>query len=503
MDPARWQRLSRIVEDALNRPPSEREAFVADACPSPADREEVLALLAADGAAGTRLETFAPALDAFPDLSGVPLRPGTRIGAYVVEDEIGRGGMGIVYRARDERLGRTVAIKVLSPHLLRDSRARARLEREARAAALLMHESVAAVFALEEYAAQPCIVSEFVDGVTLRARLAQGPLPPGEAAALGARIARALAAAHARGIVHRDLKPENVMLTSAGGVKVLDFGIAHVDDESAGTATATGLVLGTPGYMAPEQLRGRHVDSRTDIFALGVTVYELLTGAAPFGREASPSVVAAVLERVPAEPMALKPDVPEALSAIVIRCLAKDPADRFATMDEVAAALEAAGRSPGLPRPAIPRSAGPVTSAMWWWRFHQIAATLAHAAMVVPAWHVMRLTQGLAGRATFYALLVLAAGTGVLRLHLWFVSQYGQESLEGELRRRGPALRWGSRAFGVLLAVAGLLVSLGDVTAAALAATCLACAAGSLVATEVIEPATTARALGRRQADRV
>ena len=498
MDPARWQRLSRVVEDALALPAPERDEYVTRACADPADRDEVLALLAADTAAGTRLDQPALALDPAMAQAAAPFRPGARVGAYVLDAEIGRGGMGVVYRARDERLGRTVAVKALSPHLLRDPRARARLEREARAAAALLHEAVATVFALEEHAGQPCIVSEYVDGQTLRARLDTGPMPPQEAAGLGIAIARALGAAHAHGIVHRDLKPENVMLTAAGRVKVLDFGIAHVDDETARTVTATGFVLGTPGYMAPEQLRGQPVDARTDVFALGVVLYELMTGQAPFGREPSPSVVAAVLERTPSDPAAIQPGVPDALSAVVMRCLAKDPADRYASMAQVAAALERA-RAPhaAAGRDAPPRAAASRPAAIWWWQFHQLAATAAHALMVIPAWHVMRLTPGLAGRAAFYALLVLAAATGVVRLHLWFVSRHAPDALGGELRRRGPLLRWGTRSFGTLLGLTGLLVSLGDESAAALAATCLACAAGSLVAADVIEPATTARALAR------
>ncbi len=495
MDATRWRRLSRVIEEALTLPPDERRAFVDAACPAPDDHAEVLAYLAEDGRGGARLE--APAAIHDPALTDVAplLNPGTRIGTYVIEREIARGGMGVVYRAHDERLRRTVAVKALSPHLGRDARARTRLRREAQAAASLSHESVATVFALEEQGQQLYIVSEYVEGRTLRDRLSDGPVPVSEVIALGTDLAHALGAAHARGIVHRDLKPENIIQTPGGKVKVLDFGIAHVEGDGAQTVTATGVLVGTPGYMAPEQLRGLQVDARTDIFALGVVLYELVTGEAPFGRSATPSVVAAVLERTPRQPAALVPGVSHALSSVVMTCLAKDPADRYPSMAAVARGLEQA-RTTGVASPPSvegePRHAP--SDALWWWQFHQAAATLAHALMVVPGWHLMRLMPGAPGRLVFYGLIVLAAITGTLRLHLWFTSRHAPASLGPEVGRLGDGLRWGSRAFAALLGLAGLMVGV-DEGATPLTATCLACAAASLIATEVIEPATTRRAI--------
>ena len=500
MDATRWRRLSQVIEDALARPPDERRTFVEEACPEPEDRDEVFAYLSEDDRGGARLEAPAAAHD--PGLAGdAPLlQPGTRIGAYVIDREIARGGMGVVYRGRDERLRRAVAIKVLSPHLWRDARARARLRREAQAAASLSHESVATVFALEEQEEHLCIVSEYVEGRTLRDRLRGGPLPAGDVVALGIEMGRALQAAHARGIVHRDLKPENLIQTSSGRIKVVDFGIAHVEDQGAQTVTATGVIVGTPGYMAPEQLRGLQVDARTDIFALGVVLYELITGEAPFGRSPSPSVVAAVLEKEPQELSALVSSVPPGLSTVVMTCLSKDPAMRYQSMAAVTSALEQMSSSQT--RVVSPRAAGSDAAgrphrsdALWWWQFHQAAATAAHALMVIPGWHLMRLMPGAQGRLVFYGLLVLASVTGILRLHLWFTSRHAPGALRLELARLGGALRWGSRAFGALLGLAGLMVGLGD-GATPLAATCLACAAGSLAATDVIEPATTRRAIG-------
>jgi serine/threonine protein kinase len=285
------------------------------------------------------------------------LVPGTRIGSYEVIDRLGRGGMGEVYRARDMRLGRVVALKVLrpgaDPELLR------RLDREARAASALSHPNIVQIFDVGQAATEAgahYVVMELVEGETLRRRLASGPLPVAEALDLGAQLADGVATAHRAGIVHRDLKPENLKVTPDGLLKILDFGLAKLvvaplgDVEGRETlsrhGTQVGALVGTLEYMSPEQASGRSIDHRTDQFAVGLILGEMITGRPLFRRDTPAQVLAAVIERDP-EPLGrIRPDVPQALEALVARCLQKDPARRFEKTDELASQLAAlAGRS--------------------------------------------------------------------------------------------------------------------------------------------------------------
>jgi len=300
------------------------------------------------------------------------LTAGERIGSYEVVDRLGAGAMGEVYRARDTRLGRTVAIKVLrsgaDPELLR------RLDREARAASALNHSNIVHIYDVGEAAGRAgahYVVMELVEGETLRRRLRPGPLSLGEIFDLGAQLADGLANAHRAGIVHRDLKPENVMVTPDGVLKILDFGLAKVvaaplGDVEAGQTmsrhgTQAGLLIGTLEYMSPEQASGRAVDHRTDQFSLGLILHEMATGRPPFRRDTPAQVLAAVIERDP-EPLGrLRADVPPALASLVSRCLEKDPARRFAKTDDVASALAAlAGGSSAVSVEVLPpRSSAP------------------------------------------------------------------------------------------------------------------------------------------------
>jgi Tol biopolymer transport system component len=280
------------------------------------------------------------------------LAPGARLGPYEIVSALGAGGMGEVYRARDPRLGRDVAIKVVAAEFAGHGDRLLRFEREARAAAALNHPNILAVYDVGTDAGAPFIVSELLEGETLRQRLADGPLGIRRAVEQAAQIARGLAAAHDKGIVHRDLKPENVFLTRDGRIKILDFGLAKLLEEqpplgsgsavvTAASPTAVGIVLGTVGYMAPEQLRGLPVDQRADIFALGAILYELLSGRRAFARDTAPETMTAILKEEPAD-LAVGGGVPPALVRIVGRCLAKDPADRFQTARDLAFSLEGA-----------------------------------------------------------------------------------------------------------------------------------------------------------------
>ena len=274
--------------------------------------------------------------------------PGKKLGSYEIIDAIGEGGMGRVYRARDPRLPRDVAIKVLSPHLADDSAARERLRREAFAAAALDHPFICKIFEIGDEGGTVFIVILYIEGETLHDRLRNGPPAAGEALRIAGEIAEALEAAHARRILHRDLKPSNVMLTPQGRVKVMDFGLAK-QLESAGEGesgdretaardaplTEAGVRLGTPGYMSPEQVLGDRLDERSDVFSFGILLCELLTGQHPFRRPSPGSTMTAIVR----EPPSLS-DVSGSVSVLIQRLLAKAPSDRYGTISEVRKDLE-------------------------------------------------------------------------------------------------------------------------------------------------------------------
>lgn len=274
---------------------------------------------------------------------------GTSFGDYEVLELLGSGGMGEVFRARDTRLGRDVAIKVLPERFTLDTRRRTRFEREARVLAALNHPNIAMLHAVEEIGGGQVIVLELVEGETLSERIARGPIPVPEALAIARQIAAALEAAHERGIIHRDLKPSNIKLRSDGAVKLLDFGLAKAFDplaEEAGaqaiTATievADGTILGTPAYMSPEHARGLPVDKRADIWAFGCVLYEMLTGKVAFQGERASDVVAKIIEREP-DFDALPAEVPSAVRQLLRRCLRKDPRERLRDIGDARLALE-------------------------------------------------------------------------------------------------------------------------------------------------------------------
>ena len=254
--------------------------------------------------------------------------------------------MGEVYRARDSRLGREVALKIVDATLAADASRVRRFEQEARAAGQLNHPNILAVHDTGLHAGVPYIVSELLEGETLRSRLTTGPMAPRKAIDAAGQIAEGLAAAHDRGIVHRDVKPDNLFITTDGRVKILDFGIAKLtaaSDENGmrtglPTDTAAGTVVGTAGYMSPEQIRGETVDARSDIFSLGLVLYEMLTGRAPFRRATAADSMAAILKEEPADP--LPADVPPALARIISRCLEKPREARFQSARDLAFGLD-------------------------------------------------------------------------------------------------------------------------------------------------------------------
>jgi len=283
------------------------------------------------------------------------LAPGTELGPYRIEDLIGAGGMGEVYRARDSRLRRDVAIKVLPAAYAADSDRLRRFEQEARAAGALNHPNLLTLHDVGTVGGQPYLVTELLDGETLRARTARGSMSVARACAIASDIARGLAAAHAKGIVHRDLKPENVMVTRDGRVKILDFGLAKLrapdpaaDDLTAAAPlkTETATVMGTAGYMAPEQVRDEPADPRTDLFALGAILYELITGQRSFSRASRIETLNAVLHDDPSGWPAPSVSIPIGVERIVRRCLEKDPDARFESARDLAFALDTAVSAP-------------------------------------------------------------------------------------------------------------------------------------------------------------
>ena len=336
MNPSRWRQVNDLFHAVLEQDPSEREQTLAAAAATDPDLvREVRSLLDTHDRTGQFLET--PAWGVAPELilGDEASLAGRQLGPYRVVEEIGRGGMGVVYAAEDQRLGRMVALKALTPEYTRDPTRRERLTREARAAAALSHANIATVYALEELDGELFIASELVRGRTLREELRDGPLPPDRLRQTLLDIASALDAAHAQGIVHRDLKPDNVIRRDDGQIKILDFGLARLestgDVPSVTRLTEEGVALGTPGYMAPEQLRGARGDARSDIFAFGVVAWELATGEHPFGADPG-SALARMTELMEGRAGALSRPLPLAgLDRVARRCMRGLPDDRYQT----------------------------------------------------------------------------------------------------------------------------------------------------------------------------
>ncbi len=293
------------------------------------------------------------------------LSAGLRLGPYEILAPVGAGGMGEVYRARDTRLSREVAVKVLPSALASSADALARFEREARAVAALSHPNILAIHDVGREGAVAYLVTELLEGESLRERLTSSALPARKAVEYAQQIARGLAAAHDRGIVHRDLKPENIFLTRDGLVKILDFGLARQlpaspieEAESPTAGTASGMILGTVGYMSPEQVRGKSIDHRSDLFALGAILFEMLTGKRAFQRASPVETMMAILQDDPLDGSSGRP-VPAELSEVVAHCLEKSPDDRFQSARDLAFALQVAERESGASRAVEPAAGAP------------------------------------------------------------------------------------------------------------------------------------------------
>ncbi len=341
MTPERWAQANDVLQRAMQLSPEKRTAFLDSACASdPSLRPEVESLLsAADHARSSFLESR-------PDAE---LARGTRLGDYEIQSLLGAGGMGEVYRARDLRLRREVAIKVLPAFVSSDPERLRRFEQEAMAAAALNHPNILAVYQMGTHEGAPYLVSELLEGETFREQVKRGRIALRRAIDYAIQIARGLAAAHEKGVAHRDLKPENLFVTKDRRIKILDFGLAkltqaHGSANSAltvGDATEPGLIMGTAGYMSPEQVRGQTVDHRTDIFGFGAILYEMLTGQRAFQKPTSAETMTAILNEEPAPISQLTHQTPPALQRVVQRCLEKNPDQRFQSASDLAFALDA------------------------------------------------------------------------------------------------------------------------------------------------------------------
>jgi eukaryotic-like serine/threonine-protein kinase len=372
-----FRQLERLFHEALARPPAERAAYLATACDEATTRRvtELLRALEDDPAFLAK-----PLVSSLATLDVGDLPTGTRIGDYEITVRIGSGGMGHVYRAKDLVLPRDAAVKVLRGPA--DARQQDDLLIEARHAARLAHPNICTIYQVVQHEGRPCLIMEFVQGLTLEQRLAGGPLPFAAALRYAAQIADALAHAHESGVIHGDLKPANIMVNSHGHVKVLDFGVARMipGPSTAESSTSTIPAAGTLRYMPPEALRNEPVDARGDLWSCGIVLYEMLAGVAPFSASTAGALRASILRDTPPP---LDPGVPPALDAIVRRCLEKEVTERYQSARELRAALDTAGASLGRPASAVTAKRGG-----WRW----IAAALLVAVLGTLTWLYPRRT---------------------------------------------------------------------------------------------------------------
>jgi serine/threonine protein kinase len=484
----RWQQVNEIFHTALEHDTATRETYVQTATAGdPELLREVQTLLSSHQKSPQFLDKPAWAVAPELALGDEGSLVGKRIGNYRILEEIGRGGMGVVYAAEDQRLRRTVALKALPPEYTSDPVRRERLTLEARAAAALSHPAIATIFYLEEIDGELYIISELVRGRTLREELRDGPLPPSQLLPILMSIADALGCAHEGGIVHRDLKPENIIRRDDGQIKVLDFGLARPTTGSPTTAlTADGSVIGTPGYMAPEQLTpGRNIDGRADIFAFGVIAWELATGEHPFGTDPA-SLFSKMAEMMEGKTPGLSRALPlPGLDRIVRRCMRGTPAERYPSVQALLVDLRALeGSRISSPLPARHDS-------FWWWQGHQIIVSIVNASAPASLWAFRQWVGRPNGSRLFLASLTLATISVALRLNLFFASRVHPETLMEHRARVFPAIAvLETLLAGSLLAAAAIIAGEHD----AIAAILVALAAVMLASLSLIEPATTAAA---------
>jgi predicted Ser/Thr protein kinase len=473
----RWQRVRDLFERVFEEQPSDVAGWLDREGVFDAPlREEVLSLMRHHSAAGSflardagqRLEQFMTA--------GRVLEAGQTVGQYTIVRELGRGGMGRVYLARDTRLQRMVALKALSPDLIGDPSYRERFQQEALAAGALAHPGICTIHAFEEFDGESFIAAEYIDGHTLREEIRDTRRPAeGEVVRAAQELAAALAHAHEKGITHRDLKPENVMRTRDGRLKILDFGLARMEGpgiEQQGALTMKGAVIGTPDYMAPEQLNGERADPRADVFAFGIMVYEYASGRHPFEASTALARAARILEGRMDPIENRRPDLPAPVISTIERCLSQRPDDRFASASEIVRALS---RGESAPR----RLAS-------WWRTHQLVVIALYFIACGAAWQLKEWRPGITTGLFVFIGLAASVG-GVIRGFLLFTERINTSQFVPEYRRVDPVLLTADFLLAAALAVDGALLAtitpLGGVLTIALGV-------GIALARLFMEPAT-------------
>jgi hypothetical protein len=520
-DPHRWARIADLFDRALSVREDDRAAWLIAVCGDDGELyDEVTTLLRVHERAGHwlsgpaahwshRVATGGGASGNLSPPGGTrsqPARlPSSPIGPYRVLDILGEGGMGVVYRAEDSRLGRLVALKAVAPAPDGNRADRmARLRREARAAAAITHPNIATVYSLEEADGQIYMASELVEDGTLRDELERGPLPLVRAIEATLAVARAVAAAHAGGIVHRDIKPENVACSPDGTFKVLDFGLAAAVAGGSVALTDDFALVGTPAYMSPEQIRQQKVDGRSDQFAIGVLLYELATGRHPFTARMPAATLARILD-AQAEPMTdqlpdsarlADPAVLAAVQTVVDRCLRKAPADRFPDTNTLVAALEHVRT---LMAPASDRGTRAGKRPQFWWQFHQAAVTAGYVLLLLPLWSLRTALGSTLGALVSLAAVVGVVVAGALRLHLWFAMRAYPDQWADQHTRARMFIVIADMLFAAALLTTGVAGSAGDLPGGALL---VAAAAAIAVVSLFVEPATTRAARGDELAGR-
>src|SRR5262249_5940908 len=350
MTPERWQKVNDLFHSALKCDPADRAAFLEKACgDDSALRTEIESLITSHDNSDGLVEAYP--FEAAMGLLGedqADLTAGQRIGQYKILSLLGRGGMGEVYLAHDSKLGRKVALKLLPASFTQDKDRVRRFEQEARAASALNHPNILTIFDIEKIEGTHFIATEYIQGETLRQRIADGKMELSEALEMATQVASALSAAHQAGIAHRDIKPENIMLRPDGYAKVLDFGLAKLAERSVAGDTGshvvtalktdTGVVIGTTNYMSPEQAKGQNVDQRSDVFSCGTVFYEMVSGEQAFRYDSDVDTMHAIIHDEPPGLSSLRTKVPLAVERVLRRCLEKEPERRYANGTELLAA---------------------------------------------------------------------------------------------------------------------------------------------------------------------
>jgi predicted Ser/Thr protein kinase len=486
----RWRQINELFHAALELGAAERETLLKITAETDAElAREVRSLLERHERAEGFLDVPAWGVAADLMFDEAESLVGRQIGPYKVLEEIGRGGMGVVYAAHEGRLGRTVALKALFPEYISDKKHRERLQREARAAAKLTHESIATIFALEEINGELYIASELVHGETLREELGTGPVRPERLMDTLIEIASGLAAAHAENIIHRDLKPENIVRRTDGHIKILDFGLARINDPGVPTIsrlTADGTAAGTPGYMAPEQLSGSEVDARVDLFSFGVLSWELSTGEHPFGSNPQ-AMLARLMEGRPAT-LSRQLSIP-GLDPIIRRCLRVAPEERYASAEALLDDLRRLKAGSGTRHPTV--AVVDDVSGLWWWQFHQGMMAAVDASTPILAAVVRGSLNPPYRTWLFLAVLGIATAAVTLRLNLLFTARVQPAILP---RHRSKAFPWIATAETMLALLLLLTAALIGEAREVLAAVLVILSIVMVASLALIEPATTGAA---------